>query len=434
MIRFPLTRSDFRGALENGLGRAMIHARRYGLEGMEQEIQRALSRSLAYDAQIEYDRDEWLWRLLVAGRRKVRFRRFILDRLFGAQEYHSIRQLSHLAFRLAQRGDRDARRALYSVFYRLIDKDNHGIADEIIRLDGLNGLRRVAARVGGRLLKGEDEWSLNVEEIWRIARESFPRRKLIRALMAGRRAERTFLETALRIDAHWKRERRARHPDASRRRVSWADFEAALHSSGPSGVSPYVFSRDASDSELKLAFVALFQERNPKVISRMLQVFQRRRPPSWDARLFRFLRSKDPDVRRRAWSVISHFTDPEIRRLAEKAVSDPRAVSEGALCLFERSYRGGDAVRLMRALKMVGADVESRHSAGSIVASISEVNRDKDLLPVIIRAYETTPCSHCRKRIFERMRRWRVLPTWIVEECLYDCCAETRKDARAARR
>ena len=59
-----LTRREFSRAMKLGHGRALLHVKEYGDEGIEDVIKKAVLTNYAYDVQIEGLRPLWLWQIL----------------------------------------------------------------------------------------------------------------------------------------------------------------------------------------------------------------------------------------------------------------------------------------------------------------------------------------------------------------------------------
>lgn len=433
--RLPLTRLQFRDALEKGLGRAILHARKHGLEGMHGELKRAIVNNLVYDAQCEWHRPAWLWKLMRAGRCEDRYRSTILRGMATVNEYRLGQQLSALTYRFARVGDAQARKALYAAFNRFVGVDHHEIEREIMLLDGVKGLQKVADRIGRELSQGGDAWTLHVESIWWNAKDVFGAAKVRRALMRGSRLGKIFLERALMIEGSNKKDRRAR---LSRlkiegpKRKTWAEFRSDLENIKVRSVSPFLFAKHATSKELRSAYEALAIERRPLQSAKLLHVFVRRRPPIWKPFLLAFARSSDDSVQGFAWEVLAHFRRPEVRRLALAAARRRRDVANGALCVFGKNYRRGDRDIILAALSGVWKDHDEEHCIAMSVLAIAEGNMDRTLAPVYSEAYGLTPCALCRKDLFKKLQSMKSAPEWMSEECVEDALDDTRSLARKA--
>jgi hypothetical protein len=58
---YKLTMEQFADAVSKGLGRAMIHVRRYGLDDIADILLDACVHNKTYDAQCEDQRTDWLY-------------------------------------------------------------------------------------------------------------------------------------------------------------------------------------------------------------------------------------------------------------------------------------------------------------------------------------------------------------------------------------
>jgi len=434
-MRLPLSRKEFRDALEKGLGRAVLHARRYGLEGMDGELRWALLQSRVYDPQCEWHRPDWLWKVLRAGRCEGRHRAAILSALSKVTEYRDAKQLSALACRYALAGDAAAKRHLYAAFERFVGIDNHGIERELMRLDGIRALKKVADRIGKELAKGGDDWKFRVRSIWWNAKNILGAGVSARALAGGGSRGRLFLKRALAIEASDRiesRERKARLKAEGPKRKTWAEFRTDLETKGLSA-SPYLFARYATAGELRDAFKALASEKRIVQMGKLLQVFNTRRPPSWKPFLLTFVRSSDEFVQNRAWDALAHFRRPEVRRLALAAARRRHDVGNGSLALFAKNYRIGDAGLLLEAVS--GSwDSDAAHCVGMSVLDVAKAHADRSLGAVYAACYESNPCALCRRDFFKKLLSLKSAPAWMIQECRDDTDSDTRSLAKGAAR
>lgn len=432
-MHLPLTRPQFRDALEKGLGRAILHARRYGLGGMHGEVHRALVNCLVYDSQCEWHRPAWLWKLMRAGRSEGRYRSTVLRELSKVKEYRDAQQLSALAYRFARGRDQQAKRALYAAFNRFVGSDHHEIEREIMLLDGVKGLQKVAERIGGELSKGGDAWALHVEGVWWYAKDIFGAARARRALMRGSRRGKLFLERALMIEVSNKKERRARLARLKvegPKRKTWAEFRSDLENIKVRSASPHLFAKQATSKELRSAYEALSIERRPLQSAKLLHVFVRRPPPTWKPFLLTFARSSDDSVQGFAWEVLAHFRRPEVRRLALAAARRRLDVANGALSLFKKNFHPGDSELILAAVSGKWKDRDEAHCVVMSVLDIAGGKPSKALAPVYLEAYEQSPCALCRAQLFGRLRQLKAAPEWMFAECLEDTDEKTRSLAK----
>lgn len=432
-MRLPLSRKQFRDALEKGLGRAMLHARKHGLEGMHGELRWALLKSRVYDPQCEWHRPDWLWKLLRAARCEGRHRAAILNSLSKVTDYRDAKQLSALACRYALAGDAAAKRRLYAASERFVGVDNHGIERELMRLDGTRALKQVADRIGKELAKGGDDWKFRVRSIWWNAKNILGAGASARALAGGGSRARLFLKRALAIEASDRiedRTRKARLKAEGPKRKTWLEFRSDLETKG-SSASPYLFARHATAGELRDAYKALANEKRTLQAGKLLQVFNSRRPPSFEPFLLKFSRSSDEFVQNCAWNALAHFRRPEVRGLALTAARRRCNVGNGSLSLFAKNYRSGDAGLILEAVS--GSwDPDTAHCVGMSVLGVAKVHADRSLAPAYAACYEFNPCALCRRDFFKKLLSLKSAPSWMIQECRDDTDSDTRSLANGA--
>ena len=147
----PLTQPQFRDALGKGLGRAYLHVRNFGADGLRDELLHACLESLAIDPTWEGTRGDWLFAILKRTGDLEWFRPPILAALQGVEPgrtvYWDYAQWMALATNFAGIGCEESRR----IIYRMLDAGTYGFHDAgcaVVRLDGMTGFLRVAEAEG----------------------------------------------------------------------------------------------------------------------------------------------------------------------------------------------------------------------------------------------------------------------------------------------
>ena len=147
-----LTLEKFCDALQKGLGRAVIQVREQSQDNAGDAILHACLHNLAYDPQCEGDRADWMLEIVELTNNEVFYHQRILEALPDVTDVWDAQQLLELAAALARRGFPQARRAIYDKFELQQFNETCLGGCQIVLLNGIEGLLRVAEVIGARFL------------------------------------------------------------------------------------------------------------------------------------------------------------------------------------------------------------------------------------------------------------------------------------------
>lgn len=160
----PLQPTTFQRALATGHGRALGHIRAFGIGDYGAMLLDACRRSLVYDYQTEGGRAEWLIEMVDAADLTEELRGDLLSDQWVFDDeapYWDIYQRCELLKVLAMRGDSRARKSLYDMCRPARESADVFACDEIIEVDGAEGLIFVARRLGNMLVEDPRLWYTN---------------------------------------------------------------------------------------------------------------------------------------------------------------------------------------------------------------------------------------------------------------------------------
>lgn len=411
-----------RAALRQGLGRAVLWARRGVLQ--DEVLLEACLRDLRYDQQVEDSRGEWLWGMIKVTNAEVRFRVPLLHALYALSDERSTNQLCELAFRYAQDGDDSFRERLYAIVEQRPFPDRPWLGErELLDLDGLNGLL-FAARVRGKELADRD-WEWNDRNLVEDAVEQ-----------VGNEAVRTLLmsspdEAVRRFSERWREEKERTHSPVGRaahvERMRSIPVDDVLQAArGETRCYWFLgWGQNASAADLRLVLQDLWNAKNPKVVAGLLGVFWSRPLPEFDERLIELCGSDDDEVRRFACKALERNSHPAVRSFAfdqlENGDWDGTAVS-----LLVRNFDAGDEDRILHGIRLSEGD-QDRHSLFFDVVELLKHNAQADPSRLGLLTYAATPCENCRFYAARILVEKQVAPAWLLEECQHDSCEDCRK-------
>lgn len=156
-------KSRFRNAIRRGTGEAHLLIQQHREIDFSADIIKACIKNFAYDGQCENNRAPYLFELIGFCRNKEKIRKAILKALDIEQaDIWTLTQLFHLAKLSAEHGDKEAKKAIYDRFFnRPIDGADWAGYAEIIELDGIEGLKFIAEKIGRSLAQHPDDWQDN---------------------------------------------------------------------------------------------------------------------------------------------------------------------------------------------------------------------------------------------------------------------------------
>ncbi|NUQ48928.1 MAG: hypothetical protein HUU27_03290, partial [Phycisphaerae bacterium] len=313
---------------------------------------------------------------------------------------------------------------------------------EIIALDGADGLRFVASRIGAWLAADQRAGVSEMPVVWfdeqhgegaaaavlRSAAGHDPNVARYLAYLDGL-AGREIGGGATFRDLHQLRlSPNAQQAHAARwRGVSAADVIREIEQAPP-GLDRFGFQYwgvHASSADLEAVLGRLVAETEPGRLCKYLHIFWRRAMPRLPAEVPALADHADADVRRAAIRAMAAIRHPAARALALRRLAAQRH-DDDELNLLVENYEPGDAERIARQVAMPD-DPHRRHSLIMDLVHVFERNATPEAAPVMLFCYEHTPCSNCRRKAVGVLLKAGVAPAWLVEECRCDVDDGTRK-------
>jgi hypothetical protein len=423
----PTARSlkrDFRCSIRLGTGRAYLLAQAYPAVDFSDAIIEASVRNFAYNGQFEAGRKAYLCGLYGLARQQARIRRAVFQALATEQDdTWTLTQLFALALRFAQDGDAKARAALYRRFMvRPINGSRWAGAKEIIALDGLDGLKYIARKVGRWLARHPDGWEdaahiYTFQELypgadgWAELRQLATQDEDVHRYLASVEAT-----TASRAE----REQQTEVPDA--------DLPGILRMRGRYAIRRRLQKRGLAPQELRQLATQLLAERDAAVRENLYYVFT----------LFPFPLSYEPLLlqagqppNRQNQRLINYALDalallraPEIRAFALERLrqsSQPGRYAE----ILASNYQEGDAALLTAIAERTHSEVAIEQLAISYTG-IYEANSTPECAAPLLALYAKMTCAIHRTTVVELLIANNVLPAWLNEELPFDCEEDTR--------
>jgi hypothetical protein len=427
---FPLTKEAFNSALQRGHGRALQHIAGWGALGVEDLIVEACVSCLAYDPQCEADRAPWLFSVVAHAKLNERVIHAIAmaNQDIALSNHRDLDQRSELLKEFALAGSTDARRLLYSSLLRLPDTSADVIAAaQIVALDGMDGLMRVARQCGRWLQADPDFWvdgshigefdgSIGIPGgLAALEREAEIDHDIASYLEGVRKTQ----EQCVPSSTH-----------AKRMELSGADVVTMIRGN-PKDPCHWLrgWGRHASSEQRDVVYSALLDSSEPEQVKRLFKCFSIVGTPRFDPRLLRWIDHADEQVQWSAVRALAPFKHTEIRQTALRTMSEGQL--ENGIALLVNNFETGDMALCAGHLHPLD-DADIAHGLVGSLLGLCEAHLSAEALDCLLYVYEFSPCSTCRKKAVKLMVNAGITPTWVMEEAKFDGDPETQALAQSA--
>lgn len=408
---YPLEPSMFRHAVAVGLGRAVVHIKRYGAQGVRDEIFEAATTCKTYDPQVEGLPVRWLVDLCTAAD----IVRQVVDREPAGSHWDRYLRCALLKD-FAADGDLRARESLYAECERVENSSDVYGQSEIVELDGERGLLFVAQKLG-ELASTQadffiDDSPIRAFDAFREKGEGFT---ILRTHAGSDPKVVAYLQALETSSLHWEK-----HVRPPRRSTSEVIDEVSRADRSLYWLCHW--GRHASPEELEHIVGLLDEAESPRILENTLRCLSCSKTPPLHPAMFSLLRHADENVRLFASRSLAHHVQTRIRDEGLSVLSTDITVG---LTLLRKNARSEDAGAIFNMLAPI-SDADLQHSVVSDVVRLLKENdcvRDRRLALYV---YEHSPCTNCRGDAVELLLKWKQCPDWLLEEGQFDASEEIR--------
>ncbi len=426
----PIDAETFLDKLSCGFGRVILFLQENDARPFREAILDSCLHHRAFDQQTESYRTEYLSDIIEAIGEPEFYAAHIRQALASDDEDYSYGQLYELAARLAQNGDKEARRVMYDRFARhTVQQDTTG-ADDLVALDGRDGYLFVAEQWQRHPLPEEDHWEeaalleslekqIGPEETRQALERAAQDRPELAAYLAEVEEKRTRWHT-------WRREiKPALAP-------SYEDLKSWI--ADPKQTTRWQkwrsWSRRLDEETLTQLAHDLLTETDRVPLLKLLHLFRERPFPLPIDRLLDLARSRDEDLADAAQWALGNLTDQRIRDLAlELGTAETPPVA--TLRLLHNNFALSDYQRVERIVRE-DMPADDFHHLEIIVRDLIKAHLSPEAQPTLQGLYERGRCTLCRNHVVELLASLGPLPAWIWQECQYDADIQTRSLAAEA--
>ena len=414
----------FADVLQKGLGRAFNYVKQLDELEIRDDLLNACLHNLAYDAQCESRSAKWLFELIHLTGNSEFYRDKIFTALPTTNDFWDLKQLYDLVLIWAKQGNLEAKEIIYRTYEKQELNESWLGGEQIIKLDGIDGLLAVADIFGAKLLEdhelGEDNSLIN------IACESYGSTKVKSTL---EKEALNNINIKAYLNAVKSSEENYGDFKRNRNKNKKIELDYIMQKIEQKKSSFYIFNRfgiNATHAEIEQIFYLLSKETRKKQLCRYLWIFKNRAFPKLDNRLFDLAASDDEELQYFAIAALANNKSNSLHDLAIKLIQQqPKSIDNRVLSLFINNYQSGD-FKTIESVLTSSQDIDFRHYAGMDLIKIIDAQNNPELIDCALWVYEYTPCSHCRHEILKILIDTQQTTSNILEECLHDCCPDIR--------
>jgi len=414
---------EFRNSIRCGTGRAYILQDKHSEINFSNEIYKASIRNFAYDGQSEGDRTDYILQFLTKLNQKQTrlLKDKLVKRLFEENEdTWNLQQLFNICGFFAQ-DDAIVKKAIYKRFRQTPIRDSDWLGTDIIlRLDGIEGMLKIAEYLGKRLITKKDEH----QDDWivRSFDEENPKLKIKQILKEESKSNPNIKAYLSEIESTRKRWNKL-----SSKRKKWDLDKIIDHLLNDNKRGPnFTIINKLTKSEIKKIGKLLNSKLNNEKIEKLLYTFTIVKYPFNHNDLKPYLKTKYPaNIRAYALDALSNFTDEDIRIIAINKLKSTKKPSY-FLDILKSNYKKGDYKLILETINRF----KDEHIIENIAISLCNVyekNKTKECKRPLLALYEKMNCAIHRNSILKILLKNEVLPKSIIKEMEFDSDEDTRK-------
>lgn len=412
----------FFSSLKRGTGEAYLLMLDHPAMDFSEIIIKGATTNFAYDQQFEGSRANYIYKFIKKSKQKNRVIKAVLAQLQkGKEDYWALDQMCDLAVLFYKTGYVEARDALYQCFAKNpIEGSGFCGQDQLMEVDGLNGLFKVAETIGKSILE-EENW----EDSWHV--DSFQKKnKSIEVYSELKRASKKNKY----IGAYYQSILEQKFILPKRRKPVKFSYEQVKEKI-EAGNFRFINNERANDlSELEVERLAVdfLQEKDAIKREQYLRFFDKRKYPFDYHVLLKIASGKNPRNTRLveyAVGALKFFRSKEIRQLALEKLQKSRK-PDIYLDLLVSNYKSGD-YKLLSEIANRSDNYDFIHSLVFSFINIYEVNKTKECKEPLEIIYNKMNCGLHRIDIIRLLMENNVLSKRIQQELPYDSYDEIRR-------
>ncbi|UIR54899.1 hypothetical protein LZQ00_11480 [Sphingobacterium sp. SRCM116780] len=421
MTRISLIRRRFLKSLKCGTGEAYLIAKKNPEIDFSDEIIQGALNNYAYHGQVEGDRAQYIYDLIVISNQKEKIRKAVLNGL--ATETEDTWNLTHLfaiTKLFSEQDDVEAKQAIYNRFLQnpIASSDWAGY-DEILQLDGFDGLLFIAKKFGKLLEQNPDDWQ--DDSIIRQFQEENPNIKVQEDLLKASKTDKY-----IRIYLDSVKENQEIRKKYKPKTIQYHNIVDEVINS-----KPYMTARrrkKLTKEEVNEIAKQLTIETDNTKIAKLLNIFIFHKFPYDSTLILKFAQQKQSfnyKIVQYATEALQHLESDNIRTFALEQINNSKNPIDYLQILIS-NYRVGDHKMLTDIAKKTRSGFKIEQLA-IIFSDIFKANKTKACKEPIEVLYSKMNCAIHRKELIEILIENSALSKKIIQEIQFDSYLETRQ-------
>jgi hypothetical protein len=414
---------QFLNSLKRGTGEAFLVLKDNPTIDFSDLIIKGAITNYSYDNLSEGSRANYIYRFIQKSKQKGKIVKAVLTKLESEKkDYWGLDQMCDLAVKFYKAGHLEAKTSLYNRFEKN-DLEGYEFCgqDQLMEIDGINGILKVAEIVGKTLFENPDDY----EESWRI--DYFQKlNKSIDIYAELKKAS----STNKYVKAYYNSILKNKWTLPRHRKIKKWSYELVKEKIDQNKFRVLTEERanELSMEEVKKLADEFLASKDKLKQEQYLRFFSYRKFPYDYKPLFQIARGKNPKKSRMvefAVETLKHFTAKEIRQLALEKISTEKNPCD-YLNLLVSNYKKGDHKLLIEIVNR-SDDFDFIHSIVFGFIDIYEENPTKDCREPLEAIYSKMNCGLHRKDIVKILLDNNVLSDKIFAELEFDSEDRVRK-------
>lgn len=411
----------FFDSLKRGTGEAYLIGRDNPTVDFSNIIIKGALKNFAYDGQSEGSRAQYIFDLIAISKNQTKIKDAILNGLANEQDdTWSLTHLFEISKLYALHGNPEFKQAIYDRFLNNPIEGSDWVGyEEILELDGLNGLIHIAEKFGKVIAQNPDDWQ--DDSIIRHFQDDNPNINAIKELKERAKTNKhihLYLDNVERTKDNWKENR----PKA----IKFKDIVDEVLNSNH--FLSFRRIKELEESEILEVGKQLLKEKNKSDIEKLLWVFRFHRFPFDEEFILTLAKRKENSknrIKEFAIDALKFLKNKSIREFALDRISrtrNPATYTD----IFVSNYESGD----YKLLTEVANKFKDEHIIESLASSYSDIysaNSTKECKEPLEILYSKMNCGIHRNGIIQILIDNNVLSEKIREEIEFDSYLETRE-------
>lgn len=416
-------KQQFFNSLKRGTGEAFLILKDNPTIDFSDLIIKGAVTNYSYDNQSEGSRANYIYRFIQKSKQKDKIVKAVLAKLqLEKEDYWGLDQMCDLAVKFYKGGYLEAKTAVYNRFEKnTLDGYEFCGQEQVMTIDGINGVLKVAEIVGKTLFENPDEY----EDSWRI--DDFQKRNKsvdVYAELKKASAKNKYVKAYYNsiLNNKWTLPRH--------RKIKRFTYELVKEKidNRRLGFLSSDRNKELTDVEVEKLASEFLSEKDNQRKEMYLRFFGSRKFPFDYKSIFQIASGKNPKKTRMveyAVEALKHFSAKEIRQLALDKLSTEKNPCD-YLNLLVSNYKKGDH-KLLTEIANRSDDFDFIHSIVFGFIDIYQANSTKECKEPLETIYNKMNCGLHRKDIVKILLDNNVLSDKIFAELEFDSYDTVRK-------